>query len=73
MQDLSQDVDLFGKELAVLTSANKGFSIGHGGRPIEASSESLSDQCSRGYMVVAGADVDLFEYLLTFFHGDTLL
>ena len=43
LQDLSQDVDLFGKELAVLTSANEGFSIGHGGRPIEASSESLSD------------------------------
>ena len=73
MQDLSQDMDLFGKELAILTLANKGFSIGHGRRPIEASSKSLSNQCSRGYMVATGAGVDLFEYLLAFFHGDTFL
>ena len=70
LQDLSRDVDLFGNELAVLTSANEGFSICHGGRLIEASLESLSDQCSRGCAVAAGAGVDLFEYLLTFFHGE---
>ena len=64
---------MFGKELAVLTSANEGFSISHGGKPIEASSKSLSDQCSRGYVVAAGAGVDLVKYLLAFFHGDTLL
>ena len=63
---------MFGKELAVLTSVNEGFNIGHGGRPIEASSKSLSDQCSRGHMVVAGVGVDLLEYLLAFFHGDAL-
>ena len=73
LQDLSQDMDLFGKELVVLTSANKGFSIGYGGRPIEASSESLSNLCSRGCVVAAGTGMDLIEYLLAFFHGDTLM
>ena len=30
LQDLSQDMDLFGKELAVLTLVNEGFNISHG-------------------------------------------
>ena len=66
-------MDLFGEKLAVLTSVYECFGISYGRGPIETSSESLSDQCSRGCMVAAGACVDLLEYLLAFFHEDTFL
>jgi hypothetical protein len=65
-------MDLLCKELAVFTSSDVVLSVGYD-RPIEIGSERFADQCSRCSMVVASASMDLFEYLLAIFNGDTIL
>ena len=73
LQGLGWDVDLLSKKLTILAPMNECLGIGNCRRPIETSSEGFTDQCSRGCVIAASADVDLLEYLLALFHGDALL
>ena len=73
LQVLGQDVDLLSKKLTILTPPNECLGIDNCRRPIETISEGFTDQCSRGCVIAASADVDLLEYLLALFHGDALL
>ena len=66
-------MDLLSKKLTILAPVNEGLGVGDFRRPIETSSEGFTDQCSRGCVIAASADVDLLEYLLALFHGNTLL
>lgn len=66
-------MDLLSKKLTILALADECLGIGNYKRPIETNLEGFTDQCSRGYVIVASVGVDLLEYLLTLFHGDALL
>ena len=68
LQGLGQDVDLLSKKLTILALTNDGLSDSDWRRPIETSSEGFTDQCSRGCMIAASADVDLLEYFLALLH-----
>jgi hypothetical protein len=63
---------LLGKVLAPLAPSDEFLSIAQGCGPIESSSESLTDQCTRRRVVAADAFVDLLQDVLAFFSGNAL-
>jgi hypothetical protein len=63
---------LLGEVLATLAPSDEFLSIAQGCGPVESSSESLADQCTRRRVVAADAFVDLLQDVLAFFSGNTL-
>jgi hypothetical protein len=62
---------LLGEVPAPLTPSDEFFSIDHGCGPVESSSESLANQCTRRSVVATNAFVDL-QYVFAFFSGNAL-
>jgi hypothetical protein len=64
---------LLGEVLSPLAPSDEFLGITQSCGPVESSSKSLADQRARRRVVATNAFVDLLQYVLAFFPGDTLL
>jgi hypothetical protein len=64
---------LLGEVLSPLAPSDEFLGITQSYGPVESSSKSLADQRARRRVVATNAFVDLLQYVLAFFPGDTLL